>query len=222
MVRQVVTTKDLREMCLNGVTLDDIRRLYGINATLEDVELALPSLLVDDLGILPYSEVATKISESQIESQHTQEQEGRPGHDMGKENEIEEKVSTSQDEDGEKASISQDVSKEKESPSQDVSEEKANASQDVSEEKESPSQDEMEEEVSPTEAEKRERVLPPLSSAGQQVASKIEPEAPSRYDPLPSTAPWHPLLALCLFSPTSNILDVLTSLGVFSHLDGSV
>jgi len=59
-VRQVVTTKDLREMCQNGVTLEDLRRLYGVDATLEDLELALPSLLIGDLGILPHSEEATQ------------------------------------------------------------------------------------------------------------------------------------------------------------------
>src|ERR1700692_989398 len=59
-VRQVATTKELREMCQNGVTLDDLRRLYGVNATLEDLELVMPSPLIGDLGILPCSEVETK------------------------------------------------------------------------------------------------------------------------------------------------------------------
>src|SRR5437660_8027356 len=75
-VRQVATTKDLREMCQNGVTLDDLRRLYGVNATLEDLELVMPSPLIGDLGILPCSEVEPKgLSESEEESEDVEEEE---------------------------------------------------------------------------------------------------------------------------------------------------
>jgi hypothetical protein len=65
----MLTTKELREMCQNSVTLDDIRKLYGVYATLEDVELALPSPMIEDLGILPCSKETLEKSESQVESQ---------------------------------------------------------------------------------------------------------------------------------------------------------
>ncbi len=92
-MREVITTKDLREMCQNGVTLDDLRKLYGVNATLEDLELIMPSLLIGNLGLLPWSKVATEsLSESQEESQDGKEEEMNPGQD-GKE----EKMSSSQD-----------------------------------------------------------------------------------------------------------------------------
>jgi hypothetical protein len=67
----MLTTKELREMCRNGITLDDIRKLYGVKATLEDVELALPAPIVEDLGILPCSSkiAGDNFSECQIESQ---------------------------------------------------------------------------------------------------------------------------------------------------------
>ena len=57
-------------MCQNGVTIDDIRKLYGVKATLEDVELALPAPMVEDLGILPYSKITIEnLPECQLESQ---------------------------------------------------------------------------------------------------------------------------------------------------------
>ncbi len=66
----MLTTKELREMCQNSVTLDDIRKLYGVKATLDDVELALPAPIVEDLGILPCSKITIEnLSECQIESQ---------------------------------------------------------------------------------------------------------------------------------------------------------
>ncbi len=68
----MLTTKELREMCQNGVTLDDIRKLYGVKATLEDLELALPSRMVEDLGILPCSKRTLERPESQLENQQEQ------------------------------------------------------------------------------------------------------------------------------------------------------
>jgi hypothetical protein len=67
----MLTTKELREMCRNGITLDDIRKLYGVKATLEDVKVALPAPIVEDLGILPCSSkiASDNFSECQIESQ---------------------------------------------------------------------------------------------------------------------------------------------------------
>jgi hypothetical protein len=74
-VRQVVTTKDLREMCQNGVTLEDLRRLYGVDATLEDFELVLPSPLIGDLGLLPCREEAIQgLSECQEASLDAREE----------------------------------------------------------------------------------------------------------------------------------------------------
>jgi hypothetical protein len=67
----MLTTKELREMCQNSVTLDDIRKLYGVKATLDDIELVLPAPIVEDLGILPCSSKVTSenSSECQIENQ---------------------------------------------------------------------------------------------------------------------------------------------------------
>ena len=103
MVRQVVTTKDLREMCQNGVTLDDLRRLYGVNATFEDLELVMPSPLISNLGILPCSKLVTEsLSESQEESQDGKEEEVSPSQEASEEklgpghDEVEEEMSTSQ------------------------------------------------------------------------------------------------------------------------------
>jgi len=156
----VATTKDLREMCQNGVTLDDLRRLYGVNATLEDLELVMPSPLIGDLGILPCSEVETKgLSESEEESE--------------------------------------DVGEEEVSPSEDAGEEEVRASQDAGEEG-----------ISPSEVEKS-KALSLLCSMDQQAAREIEPQVPSFYDPL---------LALCLLSQSSNVLDVLMSLEILSRL----
>jgi hypothetical protein len=181
-VRQVVTTKDLREMCLNGVTLDDIRSLYGVHATLEDIEPVLPPHLIDDLGMFPCREVATKsLSASQIESVHAEELEVNPDQNVGDENE----------------------------KYPDVAEEETNLGQ-----------DEREDEASPIEIEKG-KALPLLFSADQQVAKEVEPEVPSLYNQLPSTVLWHTLLTLCLFAPNSNMLDVLASLEILSHLDGN-
>ena len=181
-VRQVATTKDLREMCQNGVTLDDLRRLYGVNATLEDLELVMPSPLIGDLGILPCSEVETKgLSESE-ESEDVEEEEWDQNDDV-KEEEVR---------------ASQDAGKEEVSPSQDVGEEEVRASQDAGEG-----------EISPSQVEKSKEALPLLSSMDQQAVREMEPQMPSFYDPL---------LALCLLSQSSNVLDVLTSLEILSRL----
>ena len=182
-VRQVATTKDLREMCQNGVTLDDLRRLYGVNATLEDLELVMPSPLIGDLGLLPCSEVETKgLSESEEECEDVEEEEWDQNEDVE-----EEEVSPSQD------------AGEEVSPSQDVGGEEMRASQDVG----------GEEEISPSQVEKSKEALPLLSSMGQQAVREMEPQVPSFYDPL---------LALCLLSQPSNVLDVLISLEILSRL----
>ena len=79
-------------MCQNGVTLDDVRRLYGVNATLEDLELVMPSRLIGNLGILPCSKVATEcLFDSQEESQNGKEEEVSTSQD-----EVEEEMSPSQ------------------------------------------------------------------------------------------------------------------------------
>jgi hypothetical protein len=162
-------------MCQNGVTLDDIRRLYGVSTTLEDIELMLPSPLIGDLGILPCNELATEsLSENQAEGQETEEV----------------------------------------SPSEDVQEREADIVQDIKEEEICASLDVGEEEVSPNQVEKSKEALSLLSSADQQEAREIGPEEPSFYDAQLYT----PLLALCLLSQTSNMLDVLTGLEILLHL----
>ena len=200
----MITTKDLREMCQNGVTLDDVRRLYGVNATLEDLELVMPSRLIGNLGILPCSKVATEsLFDSQEESQDGEEEE----------------VSTSQDEAEEEVSTSrEEASEDKVSTNQGTRKEEMNSSEEARGEEMSTSQDEVEEEMSPSQMEKREGALALLSSTGQQATREIEPEAPSFYNPPQCTIPWHPLFALCLSPQTSNILDVLTSLEILSQL----
>ncbi|HEX3640743.1 MAG TPA: hypothetical protein VHV10_05590, partial [Ktedonobacteraceae bacterium] len=80
---------------------------------------------------------------------------------------------------------------------QDAGEEEVRASQDASEE------------VSPGQVEKSKEALPLLSSMDQQADRRMEPQVPSFYDPL---------LALCLLSQSSNVLDVLTSLEILSRL----
>jgi hypothetical protein len=192
-VRQVATTKDLREMCQNGVTLDDLRRLYGVNATLEDLELVMPSPLIGDLGILPCSEVETKgLSESE-ESEDVEEEEWDQNDDVE-----EEEWDQNDDVKEEEVRASQDAGKEEVSPSQDVGEEEVRASQDAGEG-----------EISPSQVEKSKEALPLLSSMDQQAVREMEPQMPSFYDPL---------LALCLLSQSSNVLDVLTSLEILSRL----
>lgn len=85
-MRQVVTTKDLREMCQNGVTLEDLRRLHGSDTTFADLE-ALPSLLIDNLGLLPCSEPAIQdVSEYQDASQDTMEYEVTTSKNLSEEN----------------------------------------------------------------------------------------------------------------------------------------
>jgi hypothetical protein len=118
MVRQVVTTKDLREMCQNGVTLDDLRKLYGVYTTLEDLQRVMPSLLINDLGILPCARVATKsLSESQEK------------HQDGKEEEVsEEELAPGQDGMEEEMSPSEEVREEKVSVGQNEMEKKTNSS----------------------------------------------------------------------------------------------
>jgi hypothetical protein len=216
--RQVATTKDLREMCQNGVTLDDVRRLYGVNATLEDIELMLPSPLIGDLGILPCSEVATEsLSENQAESENTEKEEVSPSEDVVEE-EVTESLSENQAE-------SENTEAEEMRSSEDVIEEGVNASldaqkvdldmlQDIGEEEVNASLDVGEEEVNPSQTEKSKEALSLLSSANQQVAREIEPEEPSFYD----SQLYTPLLALCLLSQTSNMLDVLTGLEILLHL----
>jgi len=199
----VITTKDLREMCQNGVTLDDVRRLYGVNATLEDLELVMPSRLIGNLGILPCSKATTEsLSDSQEESQDGEEEE----------------VSTSRDEVEEEVSPSQEASEEKVSTNQDTRKEAMNSSEEARGEEVSTSQDEVEEEMSPSQMEKSKDALAPLSSTGQQAAREIEPEAPSFYNPPQYPIPWHPLFALCLSPQNSNILDILTSLEILSQM----
>jgi len=190
-------------MCQNGVTLDDVRKLYGVNATLEDLELVMPSRLIGNLGILPCSKEATEsLFDSQEESQNGKEEE----------------VSTSQDEVEEEMSPSEEVSEEKVSTNQGTREEEMSPSEEVSEEKVSINQGTREEEMSTSQMEKSEGALALLSSTGQQAAREIEPEAPSFYNPLLCTIPWHPLFALCLLPQTSNMLDVLTGLQILSQL----
>jgi len=225
-VRQVATMKELREMCQNGVTLDDLRRLYGVNATLEDLELVMPSPLIGDLGILPCSEEEIKgLSESEEESEDVGEEEWDQSEDVGEEemrasqDAREEEVSPSEDAGEEEVRASQDASEEEISPSKDVEEEEVRASQgageeeissskDMEEEEVRASQDAGEEEISPSQVEKS-KALPLLSSMDQQAAREIEPQVPSFYDPL---------LALCLLSQSSNMLDVLMSLEILSRL----
>jgi len=200
----VITTKDLREMCQNGVTLDDVRRLYGVNATLEDLELVMPSRLIGNLGILPCSKVATEsLFDSQEESQDGEEEE----------------VSTSQDEAEEEVSTSrEEASEDKVSTNQGTRKEEMNSSEEARGEEMSTSQDEVEEEMSPSQMEKREGAPALLPSTGQQAAREIEPEAPSFYNPPQYPIPWHPLFALCLSPQNSNILDILTSLEILSQM----
>ncbi len=190
-MKEVITTKDLREICQNGVTLDDLRKLYGVYTTLEDLELIMPSRLIDNLGILPWSKVDTEISESQEESQDKKKEEFGPGQ-----NEIEEKVIISQNE----------------------IKDKMNASQDMNKEKVSISQDETEEEKGSSQTEKGESAVALLSSKDQQAEREIESQASSFYNPPQSTVPWHPLFALCLLPQTSNMLDILTGLQILSQM----
>ena len=165
----MATTKDLREMCQNGVTLDDVRRLYGVNATLEDIEQTLPSPLIGDLGILPCSEVATEsLSENQAESENTEAEEMSPGEEV-----IEEGVTESL---SENQAESENTETEEVSPGEEVIEEGMNASlnaqkidldiiQDIGEEDVNANMDVGKEEVRPSQMEKSKEALSLLTSA---------------------------------------------------------
>src|SRR5260370_23791194 len=140
-------------MCQNGVTLDDVRRLYGVNATLEDLELVMPSRLIGNLGILPCSKVATEsLFDSQEESQDGEEEE----------------VSTSQDEAEEEVSTSrEEASEDKVSTNQGTRKEEMNSSEGAREEERSTSQERVEEEKRPSQMEKREGAPALLHSTAQ-------------------------------------------------------
>ncbi len=193
----MATTKDLRELCLNGATLDDLRRLYGVNATLEDLKSVMPSPLIDDLGILPCSEEETKaLSESEeVEDDEEWDLDEDAVDEMRDQGEdvAEDEVKASQV----ARDDHQNVGKEEVKASQDarddhqnVGKEEVRLRQDVGEEKRCSSEEERSKEA-----------LSPLPSIGPQV--------PSYYDPL---------LALCLLSQSSNALAILMGLEILSRL----
>lgn len=150
----MATTKDLRELCLNGATLDDLRRLYGVNATLEDLESVMPSPLIGDLGILPCSEEETKaLSESEdVEDDEVWDLD---------EDAVDEMRDQGEDVAGDEVKASQ-VARD---DHQNVGKEEVRLRQDVGEEKRHSSEEERSKEA-----------LSPLPS--------IDPQVSSYYDPL--------------------------------------
>jgi hypothetical protein len=178
-VGQVATTKDLRELCQNGATLDDLRRLYGVNVTLEDLESVMPSPLIGDLGILPYSkEEAKALSESEdMEEDEVWDLDEDTAEEM-----------RDQDEDAaeDEARLCQDARDDH----QDIGKEEVRLRQDVGEEKRRPSEEEQ-------------------SKEALSLLLSIDPQVHSYYDSL---------LALCLLSQSSNVLDILISLEILSRL----